>query len=350
MFYVTPPSPTGDIAREFVDACRAYGLRPSFYSGVANNAYLNVVNSVAGQTRQVDGQVIVTQDQYTKIILANLRQQWTDYGELAEIWFDGGYPASAHDELQALLNELQPNAIVFQGPIGHKNVVRWVGTESGKPRYPVWSTANSSLDDGSGSPDAPVFVPAEADTCFTVHKTEAVEVAGPYPGCWFYEPAYVPKSLKTLVETYHATVGSNALLMLGFNPNQAGGLDVAHSQRYAEFGAYIEKCYGHGLDVTNTIKVATGNVTFGGVSSAEGVVDRIVVQEDLATTGEAVRTYKLFDVASGDLVASGSAIGHKRIMFLSKALPASSLLRLEYTFEGEVVFAKVEFIETCDAL
>merc|ERR1712226_320375 len=104
----------------------------------------------------------ITQVQYTKVLLANLRQLWTDYGSLAEVWFDGGFPEGTADPIASLLDELQPQAAAFQGP--GKNGVRWAGTESGHVGYPFWNTAKTSLDAGTGAFGAPSFVPAEADT------------------------------------------------------------------------------------------------------------------------------------------------------------------------------------------
>lgn len=37
------------------------------------------------------GQVAVTQDQYADIVSQQLTELWTNYGDLAEIWFDGGF-------------------------------------------------------------------------------------------------------------------------------------------------------------------------------------------------------------------------------------------------------------------
>jgi alpha-L-fucosidase len=79
----------GDIARDFVAACKKYGIRPGFYHGAMNNAFLNVRGGKVGAA-PVAGQAKITQAQYTQILLANLKQLWTSYGELAEVWFDGG--------------------------------------------------------------------------------------------------------------------------------------------------------------------------------------------------------------------------------------------------------------------
>jgi len=81
----------GDIARLFVDACRKHGIRPGFYHGSVNNAFLNVRSAKVGSPTGIPGQAVLTEDEYFQVLLANLRQLWTDYGPLAEVWFDGAY-------------------------------------------------------------------------------------------------------------------------------------------------------------------------------------------------------------------------------------------------------------------
>ena len=39
----------GDVARLFVDACRKHGIRPGFYHGSVNNAFLNVHGARVGK-------------------------------------------------------------------------------------------------------------------------------------------------------------------------------------------------------------------------------------------------------------------------------------------------------------
>jgi hypothetical protein len=54
------------------------------------------------------------------------------------VWFDGGYPNGTAEPIAALLQQLQPNAVAFGGP--GANAIRWVGTESGFPLYPLCVT------------------------------------------------------------------------------------------------------------------------------------------------------------------------------------------------------------------
>ena len=168
-----------DIAAEFVIACEQHGIRPGFYHGSVNNAFLNLQGGKIGAPTGIPGQAVITQTDYENILLANLRQLWTDYGELAEVWFDGGIPAGFSSKLWALHQELQPNAVAFQGPtVGRQpNLIRWAGTEGGHVQHPFWSQttakAPASPSNGSGSPTGPWFAPGEADTCFQTGKKPA---------------------------------------------------------------------------------------------------------------------------------------------------------------------------------
>ncbi len=71
------------------------------------------------------------------------------------------YTQSLKDPITALLAELQPQAIAFNGYGVSKNPVRWIGTEMGIAPDPNWSTGTTN--DG-GDPDSPIFCPAECDT------------------------------------------------------------------------------------------------------------------------------------------------------------------------------------------
>lgn len=314
----------GDIAAEFVAACRAHGIRPGFYYGSVNNAFLNVRKGLVADGRACEWCPDITQDQYTQILLANLRQLWTDYGELAEVWFDGGLPQGTADKLAALLEELQPNAVAFQGP--GKNAIRWCGTESGHVKYPFWSTADSSMSAGAGSANGAAFVPAEADTCFQTGKgQENLGAEGPYGGCWFYNPSMVPKSLSELVSSYHDSVGRNAFMLLDWTPMPDGTMHEDHLNRYEEFGDWLRGCYS--APVVSTKDASGGSVK---LTIPQGLqVDRIVLAENL-TRGERVQSYTV--MLDGETIATGSSVGYKRIQLFDQYHAGSELL---VSFEGD---------------
>ena len=118
----------GDVVREFVDACRKYDVLPGLYYSVSCNQYMNVDNP--GLVRDRDPE---KQRAYNEMALEQLTELWTNYGELFEIWFDGGClpPEEGGPDVAALLSRLQPNAVVFQGPRGLPSRLRWVGNERG---------------------------------------------------------------------------------------------------------------------------------------------------------------------------------------------------------------------------
>ena len=93
----------------------------------------------------------------------------------------------------------------------HQNNLRWVGTESGVPRYSLWSTAKDCAM-GLGSPNRNVFCPAESDTVvlrgFGIH------------------------SLAELQQIYLSTVGHNTNLLLNVVPTNKGLVEDSYMQRY----------------------------------------------------------------------------------------------------------------------
>ena len=49
------------------------------------------------------GQANVTQAEFEALALAQVNELWTEYGDLGEIWFDGGYGGDMAASIKALL-------------------------------------------------------------------------------------------------------------------------------------------------------------------------------------------------------------------------------------------------------
>jgi len=254
----------------------------------------------------------------------------------AEVWFDAGLPSGFSEDIAALLAEVQPSAVAFQGP--GPNSIRWAGTESGHVRYPFWSTADDIMEKGPGKVDGSLFRPAEADTCFQGGKQDGE--GGPYGGCWFYNAGMVPKSLTELVSHYHDSVGSNAFMLLDWTPTPEGTMREDHLQRYQEFGDWLRACYG--APVATVSSPAGSRVTLTIPENAE--IDRIVIEED-QTEGERITTYSVS--LDGMEVARGESVGNKRIHLFNTSAVKGRRLVLEAS--GDSVRLAVSRLTTAPA-
>lgn len=221
---------TGDVVREFVDACRAEGLRPGLYLSPWDRNHPTYGNS----------------SRYNDVYAAQLTELLTRYGPLAEVWFDGANGEGPNGRRQeydwprvfGLVKRLQPNAVVFSdaGPD-----VRWCGNERGEAGDPNWSTIDPATvpfpgADGPGIIEAlqhghshgTVWRPAEADVSIR-------------PG-WFYHPAQDDKvrDAANLMQLYVQSVGRNSKLLLNVPPTRDGLLhdrDVAALMRFRDLRA-----------------------------------------------------------------------------------------------------------------
>ena len=305
------PSPVLDVVDSFVESCRAAGVLPGLYYSLNENYWLNVgAGRVNYQTPLAPGQLNVSQELYNAIAVAQQREIWGRYkGALAELWFDGSQDLPGLSEAIA---ELQPHAVLQSGSMPAKNI-RWVGTETGLPSYPIWSTgsldANGVPAWGAGDPFGPVFVPAETDTTQSVDDN------------WFWTPSYRYRTLADLQQSYEASVGANSNLLINLAPDADGAVPAPALELFTQLGAWVRACYGRPAAATTpppglVVELALPPAT---------LLDRLVLMED-QTAGEQVLA---FDVsvrlaASGAWtpVGAGSAIGHKRIFKLDWAAAA----------------------------
>ena len=106
------------------------GIGHGFYYSLTNNFFLNVLTHQAHAGPLLPGQYNPPQTDFEHIALQQVTELWTNYGNLSEIWFDGGYTSSMQAGLTKALQR-QPNAIGFGGYGISSNPAVWVGTETG---------------------------------------------------------------------------------------------------------------------------------------------------------------------------------------------------------------------------
>ncbi len=296
----------GDLVADFVESCHKYGIQPGLYASVSANCYLGVENP--GLVNHGKGGDAELQRQYVRICERMAEELWSRYGELYEIWFDGGaIPVDqGGPDLIPILEKYQPNALVFQGPTGTRNMIRWIGNERGVAPYPLWSTIDQSTAEGgdremllAGKPEGRLWIPGECDLPIRNHE-------------WFWKPEqeHLLYSLADLMEIYNASVGRNCNLLLNANPGPDGLIPAADMKRYEEFGQEIRRCFERPIASTH-----------GAGSQVEldlrhlCAVNHVTIMEDIAL-GERILDYQIEGLDAAGLwrtLCTGQSIGHKRI-------------------------------------
>jgi len=126
----------GDIVKEIEQACRAHGIQFGFYLSPWDQNHPSYGTP-----------------QYNAFYKNQLKELLSNYGDIAEVWFDGAKDKKAVDMeydfagYWDLVRELQPAAIMFSdvGPD-----VRWVGNEKGVAGETMWSTIDVKPENAPG--------------------------------------------------------------------------------------------------------------------------------------------------------------------------------------------------------
>jgi alpha-L-fucosidase len=303
----------GDIVADFVASCKKYGVKP----GVYYNTGANTLYGSNYQRMEDSAQAV-----YNKLVINQLTELWTEYGKWFEIWFDGGVMSSekggVSEEVKRLVRESQPDAVLFQGPMGFENLVRWVGNEYGVAPYPCWATCDAvTQENGSvvirglhGSPDAAYWCPGESD--FPIRNKQFMWQKGRD------KPFF---SLEELMTKYETSVGRNTNMLLGAVIDDTGIIPAADMKLIKEFGNTIRERYGSPLKHTKG-KGKTLTIRL----PKPVAVSRAILQEDISK-GERTLKYKLFGKAEGEWVqlSEGSCIGHKHIEVFEKPIAVSEV-------------------------
>eukprot|EP00397_Hematodinium_sp_SG-2012_P033133 GEMP01035354.1.p1 GENE.GEMP01035354.1~~GEMP01035354.1.p1 ORF type:complete len:321 (+),score=58.09 GEMP01035354.1:783-1745(+) len=276
------------------------------------NFYLNENNfKIADPSTLIPHQVNITQADFHTLLLQQLEELWSSYHPIHEMWFDGGISDSLRRPVTDLLHKYLPNALVFNGWGFSDHPSKWVGTESGLPTGPIWSTGTS----GQGDPMGSDFVPTTCDTTITENRV------------WFYKPRMKVRSLKDLINVYHSTVGNNCVLELGFVALPSGEIPADQVERAKELGDWIRTCYDTPVaDFTpEYLLTAANNFTLHAQFDAPTTIDRFMLQEVLSE-GQGILEYRIevAENANGPYVkfASGFSVGQKAIVIGKRPVKA----------------------------
>ena len=312
-----------DVLQEFVDSAKAVGVGYGFYYSLEKSFYL--CHSFSGENscrdKVLPGQKNFTEEEYGKIVEAQVTELWSNYGNLTEVWVDSVYPKTF--DAAALMSKLQPQAAgTPMNPTG------WCGTESGHPSKdvgpgPVWSTGPGYHGDPNSDEWEPKFCDPQL---FQEHV-------------WFWEPNLKVRTLEMLIPIYHDIVGRGMVMELAFSIDRDGLVQDTHAREYKALGDWVRKCYSSPLASTSGRGTAVNGVTFDLVLEADTTFDRFQLQED-TLVGQRVRNYTLasWDEVSQiwDPLLTGDAIGRKAIRLLPSPVTTKSATKLRLTVEHAI--------------
>ncbi|MBE7172072.1 MAG: alpha-L-fucosidase [Williamsia sp.] len=329
----------GDVLKEVAEACKKTGLRFGVYL------------SPWDRNRADYGQ-----PSYIEYYRNQLRELFTNYGPVFEMWFDGanggnGYYGGARETRRIngatyydwpttlnLVRGIQPNVLFFSdaGPD-----LRWCGNERGVAGETNWNLINNdTLYAGkprierllnTGSPDGTKWIPAEVDV--SIRKG------------WFYhsQEDSLVKSGERLLDIYLTTVGRGSTLLLNVPPDKRGLLHENDVAALADFRKLLDREFGTNLAARAkaTASSTRGNDPAYGASRltdgkkdtywatddgvATGSVEiplgkkqpvKYVLLQEYIQLGQRVQSFTI-DAWQGEgwkEVAAGTTIGYKRIL------------------------------------
>lgn len=338
---------TGDVLREFADACRRHHLRVGIYISPADEhefrygRYANgsrrtmrsIPSPVVGDDRPADGpRFHLPATDYGAYMLDQLYEVLTEYGPIDVVWFDGANGHVPDDRVEAydfdswcrLVRELSPGTVLDDKAPD----ARWVGNEDGLAREnDEWSVvptlwtgrrrgvaldetlsdvgSRAALADAAkAGADGMSWWPAEADVSIR-------------PG-WFYHPDESPKTPSELLEIYYSSVGRNAVLLLNVPPRPDGRFDDTDVASLRGWRELLDA----DLPGELTSAPGAGPVTF----------DRLVLREDIEH-GQHVEAATIHASADGITwweITRVTTIGYKRILRLPSPVTAVAV-RVEIT-------------------
>ena len=311
----------GDVVRDFVDACRAEGLRAGLYLSPWDRNHPTYGDSPA----------------YNDVYAAQLTELLTRYGPIAEIWFDGANGEGPNGRRQVydwprvwgIVRRLQPNAVIFSdaGPD-----VRWCGNERGVAGEPNWAPVDPSVVSFPGQ-TGPAVEPSlqHGDPTGSAWRPAEVDVSI-RPG-WFYHPAQDDKvrDVDNLVQLYLTSVGRNAKLLLNVPPTRDGLLHDVDASRLIGFRERREELFGMPVPLRALASRRTG----ANALTSEWELERETMAayarlSEPIERGQRVARYRLEGASAAGgwrALAAGSTIGHAWIQRLAPG-PAIRRVRL----------------------
>lgn len=302
----------GDVVADFIRSCKKYDILPGLYCSCPCN-FLWKIRS--GNPAEAPSPAYFKA--YADMVKSQLRELWTNYGDLFEIWFDGGLLTPGFSrEVMEMAQELQPDVVAFQGDPKYISSIRWIGNERADAPVPCRArSSEQSASDGMtesahnpaycGSRTGSFWFPGEAD----MPNRDQFHA---FLGGWFWREGeddllYPPEEL---LERYYSSVGRGCNWLLGMPIDNRGLVPDADVRQYEETGRLIREQYSCLRGRTSGMNTCVLDIEVPGGES----VDMICVKEDISK-GENVLSYIVsgFDGRHYHTLVTKQDCGHKSL-------------------------------------
>jgi len=325
----------GDVLRDFKTSCEKYGILPGVYIGIRWNSFYGIHDfKVEGESQFAKNR----QKQYNLMVENIVEEIFTNYGDWAMVWFDGGAhgPNQGGPDVLSAFEKYQPHCLFYHNL--QRADMRWGGSESGTVPYPSWGTfpyvstgagesakkliaANNFELLKTGDPNGAYYIPAMSDA----------PLRGTGGHDWFWEPdrEHLINPLDALVKMYYNSVGHNTSLILGVTPGPDGLMPEKDVKRLKEFGDEIQQRFSNPIASTS----GTGKRIRLKLSKTQEI-NQVVLMENIAK-GERVRKFALEGKTKKgwETIFEGSCVGHKFI-YQFDAMEVSSVRINIMEFQG----------------
>ncbi|QHT59657.1 alpha-L-fucosidase [Paenibacillus lycopersici] len=319
----------GDVVREYVDACRKYGVKAGLYY----SPYDGSADFYSQDAQAYDDYFV---NQITELL--------GNYGEIDILWFDGcGSEDHEYDwpRIIRTIRGLQPNILIFN--MGDPDF-RWVGNEDGIAPIPCWNTVDSVdfsiYSEKKEQLGSRLWLPAECDVQMRANG-----------GTWFYSDndEHMVKSVDELMGLYYLSVGRGANLLLNIGPNREGLLPAKDAAHLGALGGEIRRRFGSPIASLAACKREGTQWRYD--AEKPHLIDHIILQEDL-TDGERVLSFRISVLSAKTrtsvAIYEGRNIGHKAIIRIP-AVKASGVILEVIASSGEPVLRELSIHYAGDA-
>lgn len=351
----------GDIVGEAAQACREGGIRFGVYLSPWDRNH-----PLYGSGKP-----------YDDYFIAQLTELLTQYGDVCSVWFDGACGEGPNGRKQyydweryyRTIRELQPDACIHVcGPD-----IRWCGNEAGDTREAEWSVVPRRTADTEKVASASQQTDDEEFRQRTIHAWDRdlgsrsivadendliwypAEVNTSIRPGWFWHAHEDDKvrPLEKLIDIYEKSVGGNATFLLNIPPTNEGLFHPNDVHRLHELGRYIRESYGRSLadEAALAASPAAAGHDIASVRQDDDAyylpaeengtavitlawqkpqtIHRVVLKEQIMCS-QRVERFAIDMQRNGEWqqVASGTVIGHKRIMVLEPAEVTALRIRI----------------------